>query len=783
MLLIFSIKRIFEVDFLQYMKNIKSLLFALILICFSGISNGQMSLNALRNSGINSEQDLRNLGVSKDQIEKAKAEFFNKQNGEQKAVNPQGEVGSEQKEEEIKEITVAEVKLESEKKQEKEEVYGHSIFREGAVNIIKNSDRIKAPDNYRLVAGDKINITIWGFSEFSGEFVVGEAGNITPRLVGRINLKGKSFSTARKIIKSRFGKVYDLKNSQIAIELSYSKVISVNVIGEVMKPGSYSVPSLNSAFNILALAGGPTKIGSVRSIEIRRNGKLFQEMDVYTFMFSPRSYKDQFLQDGDFLVVKTMKGVVEIKGEVKRPGKYEFKEGDRYSDILGFSGGFSAMANSSSINITRVFNNQLKMFSIADVLNGKKDFDLINGDKIEVLKISDLVRNSVSIKGAVNIPGYYPFVKGEKISDLILKARGITYEAFTSLGHVYRLKSDLTYEVKSFELGKVLSSPNSPDNLTIQEFDEIIIFNKDSFINEQTISSSGMINAPNEFEFRTGMTVEDVVVLSNGLKLEADLSKIDIERIHYSNQDSGNVEVITLKYPDNKDYVLSPFDRVHFRKIPGFIHQQTVTIKGEVLFPGNYSLLGKDEKIADLIKRAGGFTDWAYIESSSIDRKEGELGLLLLDLKSALKHEDSKFNYVLKPGDVITIPKLTDVVTIKGAIGYKFINVEKDVINSPYHRAKRASFYIKKYGGGYDKNAKRTKVYVVGHNGLVKHSKYFGLLKPRVGKGDQIIVNYKEEKKDKEKGEKVDWNNVIENMTIKVTGLATLWILLDKINL
>jgi len=742
----------------------------------------QASMSALKSAGINSEQDLKKLGISSAEIAKAKAEYFGaKKSGSTEDVT--GEVNGENKAAEIKVITVPKVKLTSSKVNEKGGIYGHSIFRNGSVNIIKNSDRIKAPDNYTLVSGDKINITIWGYSEFSGEFIIGESGNITPKLVGRINLKGKTFSTARKIIQSRFGRVYDLKNSQIAIELSYSKVISINVIGEVMKPGSYSVPSLNSAFNILALAGGPTKLGSVRSIEIRRAGKLFQELDIYTFMFSPRSFKDQFLEDGDFLVVKTMKGKVEIKGEVKRPGNYEFKDGDTYSDILNFSGGFSAMANSSSINITRVYNNQLKMLSIGDVLNGKEDFKLINGDKIEVLKISNLVRNSVSIKGAVNIPGFYPFVKGEKISDLLLKARGITYEAFTSLGHVYRLKSDLTYEVKSFELGKILSNPAGPDNMLIQEFDQLIIFNKGSFLNNQSLSSFGMVNTPGTFEFKTGMTIEDVIMLSNGLKLEADLTKIDIERINYKGNDTGSVEIMTISYPDNKNKVLSPFDKIHFRRLPGYLFQQTITIKGEVRFPGNYSLVKNNDKIFDVIKRAGGFTKWAYIESSSINRTEDDLGLLLVNLEEVMKDQDSKFNYVLKPGDVINIPKTTDIVTIKGAIGFKFMSNGSEVINSPYHEGKRASFYIRRYGGGYDKNAKKSKVYVIAHNGLVKRTKFFGLLKPRVGKGDKVVVNYKLEKKEKLEGDKIDWDNTIENVTLKLTGLATFWILLERINL
>ena len=351
----------------------------IVLLLLIGFLNGnafsQISLNTLKNAGISSEEDLKGMGVSDSEIAKAKEEFFkNKTSDSNSSGSVTTEVDEVKKKEDIKEISVPEVNLTSNKVLEEDDIYGHSIFNEGSVNLIENSDRIKAPENYRLVAGDKLNVTIWGYSEFSGEFIIGESGNITPKLVGRINLKGKTFNTARKIISSRFGKVYDLKNSQIAIDLSYSQVISVNVIGEVEKPGSYSIPSLNSVFNILSLAGGPTDLGSIRSIEVRRRGELVREIDVYEFMFSPKTFKSQYLQNGDFIVVNPIQGVVEILGEVRRPWKYEFKTGDKYSDILKYSGGFSAMANTSTISVTRIKNNELQMLSLEDLLNGGKDF-------------------------------------------------------------------------------------------------------------------------------------------------------------------------------------------------------------------------------------------------------------------------------------------------------------------------------------------------------------------------------------------------------------------------
>lgn len=767
------------------MRRFRFIVLVVLIGFFNGDVFSQISISTIKNAGINSEQDLKNLGVSSAQIEKAKQQFFSSEGSSEPKSNSSGEVDEEKKKEEVKEITVPKLNLVSNKEEGDNEIYGHSIFSNGSVNIIENSDRIKAPENYRLVAGDKINITIWGYSEFSGEFIVGESGNITPKLVGRINLKGKTFSTARKIVTSRFGRVYDLKNSQIAIDLSYSQVISVNVIGEVKKPGSYSIPSLNSAFNVLALASGPSDLGSIRSIEIRRNGELEQIMDIYNFMFEPKSFKNQYLQDGDFIVVPPKQGIIQIDGEVKRPGKYEYKEGDKFSDLLKFCGGYSAMANTSSINITRVNNNQLQMFSIGELLAGQKDFLLKNGDVVNVLRVSDLIRNSISIKGAVHVPGYYPLKKGTKISDLIVSAKGLTYKAFTKLGHVYRLKEDLSYEVRTFDLGKIMSSPNDTSNLMLKEFDQVIVFDKEAFIRKTSVSISGMINLPGTFKYNAGMTLEDLVLLSNGANTEADLSKIEIERISYQEIDSNGtyVKVINLNYPEDKLMLLNPFDKVHFRKLTGFHYQQTIEIKGEVKYPGTYSLTGHLNHISDMIKRAGGVTAWAYLENSSIERVEFNLGLILLDLKKVISNENSRFNYILKQGDVITIPRRNDIVTIKGAIGFKFINGESEVINTPFHKGKRAGYYVRKYGGGYDKNAKRNRVYVVSSNGLVKKGTFFGWIKPKVNKGDKVLVHYKKEKIKRDKGEKIDWNNVIENTTIKITGLATLWVLLEKINL
>ena len=303
----------------------------------------QVSLSEFKRTGVKSEQDLKNLGFTKSDISSLK------QNYEQsKTLNSDStqkgiiKIPSEPKNEK-------EIILDSPKRALSEyEVYGQSVFNSGAVLIQKNSDRIKAKDNYIIGSGDIISITIWGFSEFNNNFTVDDLGNIRPRLVGLINLKGQSFIDAKNIIKSKFSKVYDLRNSNIAIELSYSKVISVNVMGEVLSPGTYSVPSINSAFNILSLANGPNKKGSIRNISVVRNGEVIHKLDVYEYMNNPKKSASVHLMDGDFILVPTLGNIISISGEVIRSGKYELKDDETLEDAINFAGGFTENANENN---------------------------------------------------------------------------------------------------------------------------------------------------------------------------------------------------------------------------------------------------------------------------------------------------------------------------------------------------------------------------------------------------------------------------------------------------
>jgi polysaccharide biosynthesis/export protein len=739
------------------------------LLLIPAISFSQISLADLKKAGITSKDDLKSLNISDRDIEVLKQENNKTTLKETKitSVKP-AKVENENV------ITLKSIK----QKPQKEVVFGQSLFNSGAVNIQKNSDRIVPPLHYILGSGDRLSVTIWGVSQFDGEFTLDEFGNITPNLIGRISLKGKTFNQVQQILKSRFNKVYRFNSSQISINLSYSKVISVNIVGEVISPGTYSIPSINSAFNILSLAKGPNKKGSVRNISIIRNGKVVSILDVYEFMNNPNKKSFIYLENGDFLLIPTLGNVVTIQGEVIRTGKYELKEKESLAAALKFAGGFKPIANKSSISIIRQTENGklVKSYSYEEA----NKIELKNGDEIVIAKNAENISNKVTVKGEVFAPGIYEFKKGESFNTLLIRTNGLTPNAYLNNAHIYRLNKSLEREVIKIDL----SDTESLKKIQMSDLDEILIFNKNSFIDTTYISINGLVRHPGKVEFKNGLNLRDIITMSGGVLRQADISRIEIERIDFSKPVNDTVNYINLQvknFASDSLFFLQPYDVINIRPLPEFKFHQTVVIKGQIKYPGAYSLVGGGVRISDIIQRAGGQTNLAYGEKAYIKRSENNIGTILLDLETVMKNQESPFNYYLRAGDSIVIPRVNDIVSISGAIGAKFIDNNEN-INIAFKKRKRASYYIKKYAGGYDKKANRRNVCAVTLNGQIKRSKLFGLTKPRIEKGDQIIVKYLPKKDKKDKKDRIDWNGQIESFTIKLTGIATLWILLQRVN-
>jgi len=675
-------------------------------------------------------------------------------------------------------------------------LYGHEFFRKNVLQIFKDEVEMRPSNNYTLGVGDELNIVVWGQSNYNESFEVDKDGSINPELVGKIYLRGLSFENAKSIIEKRFEKSYDLKNSKLEISLNFTRIVNANFVGELFNPGTYRFPALNTVFNALVAIEGPNQTGSVRSIQIRRNGETIKILDLYKFLTNPNSNEEFFLEDNDYVVVPPLNNVVAITGQVKKENSYELLDNETLSDVINFAGGLKANAYKKSITIKRVANSKEVLLNVnLDSLNfHRKQFRLLDGDSVFVYKIPNILRNYVQVTGAVNVPGKYELKKGERVSSILIKAEGLSNEAFPNRAYVQRLDKNLNKQLKIFNPIEALKNPYSDENIQLQDLDTIQIISKNNFRDNFVVKVSGAVKTPGEFEYAEGMTLKDILFYAGGLRKEADIKRVEISRLTNfdgSRLESGSdsriiVEKIEIgndleQLDGSESYTLRPFDHVFVRISPDFELHQNVKIFGEILYPGEYTLLNKEENITQLIDRAGGFTEFAFGEGATLYRKEDSIGFVILDLNNLNGSISSKFNYILTNGDSIFIPKEKDFVTIKGAINYPNID-SIGQINVPYEGNKDAKYYINKYGAGFSDVAKRRKTYVTLANGEVLQTTNLWLTKvyPKVEKGSTIFVDLKEKKKpenQKDDEEKRNWGQDLQSLTAGLTTLLTLIIL------
>lgn len=499
-------------------------------------------------------------------------------------------------------------------------IYGKSFFEGKTLRLFNSSSDAIAPDDYILGVGDKISIAIWGFSSYNQAFTIDETGSINPTETGRIYLKGMTFKDAKDLMTKRFGQVVDLHNSQIDFALIYSRDITVNIVGEVMDPGSYHIPAVNTAFNALIAAKGPNEIGSVRSIFIKRDGKTIKTLDVYKFLQDPNSNEDFFLQNNDYIFVPAAKKIVEISGEVYRPMSYELLDNENLFDIIKYAGGLKADAYTKSVQITRYQHSHSEIIDIDldSLIKLNKDYALVNGDKISISTLPSKLLTYVEISGPVKIPGQYEYDKGMKISDLLSKSQGVTEDAYLDFGYVVRTLPDLSKQYIPFVPKNVINNPNSTDNVVLINQDVVDVFQKSNFENNLTVTINGAVHTPGSYTYGQGLTLRDLLLYAGGLLPTSTNNRIEISRIMNSNNgappySAAPAIVKTVQIGNDltidqasAGFQLQPYDIVFVRQAPAFTLQTTVSLSGEVLYPGTYVIMNKGEKIASLIKRAGG---------------------------------------------------------------------------------------------------------------------------------------------------------------------------------
>ena len=673
-------------------------------------------------------------------------------------------------------------------------IFGQDLFRNKNLKIFNKATQTNAPDGYILGIGDELSISVWGFAEYNDAFKISEEGYITPKYIGRVYVKGLRFGDAKSLLIKKFSQVTDMKNSRIDITLNYSRVINVNVVGEVYNPGSYSIPALNTVFNALIAASGPTQIGSVRSIYLKRNNKIVDSLDVYKFLNDPNNKNDIYLENNDYIVVAVAKRIASISGEVNRPFMYELKGTETINSLIKYAGGILPSAYTINLQVRRYTDNKIHLLNINldSLKKNNSDFIINDGDQVFVDRISKELTNIVTATGAVKIPGSYEFKEGERVEDLLKKVQGLTYDALTSVAYIVRQKKDLNKKYLAFSLQNVMSDKNSPDNILLEKFDTLRVLSQFNFTDVLKVSVFGAVRKPGDYDYGENFTLKDVILMSGGLKQESANNRIEISRIIDYDKTSNKVIPIraivsTIQIGNDlsiseeaKKFILQPYDHIYIRTNPDFETPKKVFINGEVMYPGVYSLTRKDETVAEVIQRAGGLTKFAYIPGVTMSRKFEETGLVYLNLDKALKRVHSKYNIVLNDSDIVNVPKTVDLVHIAGAIG----NANFKSISAPYFSKKRARFYIRNFAGGFNKDCRKGGTNVIYPNGILKRTKsiLFVRFYPRVRNGSNIQLPYKDIKEtDNSKKVPVDWNKTIENVTVKATGLLTLWLLITKL--
>lgn len=528
-------------------------------------------------------------------------------------------------------------------------IFGAELFANSDITFEPNL-RMATPKSYIIGPDDQLLIDLTGDNEANYKLTVSPEGTIRLQYVGLISIGGLSIEQATSKIRSSMSKTYaGLKSGRTNVSITIGNIrsIKVTLLGEVVKPGSYTLSSLSTVFNALNASGGPNNNGSFRKIQVIRNNKIVSTIDVYSFLLKGIQTGNIRLQDQDVINIPVYQTRVEMSGEVKRPALYEVLNTESLEDVIGFAGGFSNRAYTAKIKVLQNTNKERRITDVnAADLN---KYNPLNGDKYIVETILDRFANRVEIKGAVFRPGQYELEGGLTLKQLIQKADGLKEDAFLNRGYISRLNSDNSLALLSFDVDKVLKGIEQ--DIPLKREDKVTISSIFELRDEYKVDIKGEVRFPGTFDFAEGMNVQSLIQMAGGFKEGATPNRIEIAR-RIRNSDANSIsaktaDVVNIKISNDlklqdSTYVLQPFDIVSIRMSEGYMIQQQVKVEGEVLYPGLYTVTNKNERISDIIKRAGGLTVLSFAEGASLKRPGPE----------PLPERDSldRFGNVIKPG-------------------------------------------------------------------------------------------------------------------------------------
>lgn len=639
-------------------------------------------------------------------------------------------------------------------------VFGRDIFNNPYLTFEPNQN-MATPANYRLGAGDRVIIDVWGASQQSFDSTISPDGYVVVEGVGPIKLGGLSVQQATSTVKSRLGLYYS--DCSISLSVGETRSIQVQVLGEVKVPGTYTLSSLSSAFNALYAAGGINDIGTLRNIKVYRSGKQISTIDVYDYLINGNASGDVRLQDNDVVLVGPYDCLVNIRGKVKRPMWYEMKSNESVKQILGYAGGFAGDAYTKNISLTRKQGSEYSIHTVEEFQMA--NFQLKDQDSIYVDSVLARFSNMVEVRGAVKHAGQFQLGGNiQTVRELLLAADGLREDAFRTRAVMHREKADLSLEMVSVDVDGILAGTVA--DIPLRKNDVLFIPSTVDMRGEQTFQILGEVIYPGTYQYAENTSVEDLILQAGGLTAAASTAKVDVfRRLNQSNatvnaEEMAEVFTITLQdglRAGDSIYTLKPFDVVVVRKSPAYTEQQNVWIRGSVNFEGAYTMTSKNFRLSDLVKQAGGLSSLAYAKGARLERRmteeerlqrentlrnsqiqmyeeamqstdknynlnladsllsmKLELGStypVAINLDEALKQPGGDDDIVLREGDVLVVPQYSNTVKISGEVMYP--------ISMNWEKGKKLSYYIK-HAGGYGNRAKKKQVYAVYMNGAVE---------------------------------------------------------------
>lgn len=628
----------------------------------------------------------------------------------------------------------------------RKKVFGRDIFNNKLLSFEPNMN-IATPQNYVVGPGDNVIIDIWGASQKSLNQEVSPDGTITVEGFGPIEIGGLSISKANALIRSRLGSRY--RSSKIKMTLGQSRTITINVMGEVKVPGTYTLSAFASVFHALYMAGGISDIGTLRDIKVYRKGKLMSNVDIYDYILNGKMSGNIRMNDGDVIVVGPYDCLVNISGKVKRPMYYEMKRNESLASLLRYSGGFTGDAYKKSVRVMRKDGAEYSVFNVNEFETN--EFRLADADSVTVDSVINRYSNMVEVKGAVFRPGMYNVGTNiTTIKQLIEAASGVTEDAFKTHAVLHRLKADRTLEAKSVDIEGILSGKVA--DIPIRNGDVLFVPSVKDRIKDRKISIFGEVFYPGTYEYAENETLEDFILQAGGLKDNASTAKIDVSRRinnPASTESSDQLaQTFTFSLKDgfvingDSSFKLKPYDEVYVRISPEYNVQQNVYVDGEITYRGVYTLAKKTERLSDLVNKAGGVTKMGYVRGARLERKTnsaerarmesvlkvaqqsatGEDSISLakvklgdtysvgIELDKALANPGSEYDIVLREGDVLQIPQYTNTVRVSGNVMYPN--------TVPFHKGNSIRKYVNQ-AGGYGLRSKKSHTYIVYMNGMV----------------------------------------------------------------